>query len=202
MEWLKDLLIAIGGGTTALVVALTVCKSIFIKLFDRTIDITFDKTIEKYRNKLVRTTTAYEILLSKEFTYYSTLDPHLATLVPLVFDLVYYANCSNDKIDKSTRRERYKEQLFEYIGIIPQIKNDVVLYQPYIPQEVFSSVSSLIWKMQSEAEFWANIAETLFEANDNPINIKKAEEIRDNILERIAEIETNIKKRLTELSET
>lgn len=201
MEWLKDLFIAIGGGATVLIAALTVCKSIFIKLFDKTIDNTFDKSIEKYRNKLSRTTTAYEILLNKEFAYYSTLDPHLATLVPLIQDLVFYAK-RDGTIDKSTQNEKYREHFLRYLEMIPKAKNDVILYQPYIPGVISSLVSSLIHKMQSEVEFWANIAETLFEDNDNPINLQKAEEIKDSILMKIAEIEVNIKIRLTELSET
>lgn len=107
MEILKNILIAIGGGATALIAILTIFKSMFLKVFDKAIDTTFEKNIEKYRNKLSRTTTAYEFLLKKEMSFYEHLDPHMATLVPLVQDLAYYAK--GDGLDESYQCKNYKE---------------------------------------------------------------------------------------------
>ena len=66
-EWLIDLIVAIGGGTVVLVGILTIFKNLFIKLFETGIESSFEKNLEKYRNKLSRSTKAYEILLEKEF---------------------------------------------------------------------------------------------------------------------------------------
>lgn len=199
MEFLKDILIAIGGGTTALVAALTIFKSLFLRVFDRAVESAFDKNIEKYRNHLSRTTTAYELLLSKELTYYSTLDPHMATLVPLIQDLSFYAG-GKDDMSLSYQREKFREHLLTYLKMIPEIKNGVVLYQPYIPQQVFSSVSDLIKEMQNNLDFWNGIGEILYEKSSDTINVQKANEISNTILDKICFVELMIKKRLEELA--
>ena len=69
-EWIKDFLIAVGGGGVVLVGILTVFKNIFIKLVDTGLETSFSKSLEKYRNKLMRTTKAYEILLDREMQFY------------------------------------------------------------------------------------------------------------------------------------
>jgi hypothetical protein len=171
----------------------------FLKVFDKAIDTTFEKNIEKYRNKLNRTTTAYELLLTKEMDFYSKLDPHLAVLAPLVQDLVYYAK--SDETDKSTLCEEFREHLVNYLKRIPEMKNEIVLHQPYIPQDVFESASSLIGEMQAELSFWKETAKSLCGLNDTTIDVQKAEKISNAVLMRIAHLEFMIKKRLTELSE-
>lgn len=200
MELLEKFLIAVGGGATALIVVLTVFKSMFLKVFEKAIDITFDKNIEKYRNKLSRSTTAFEFLLKKEFEFYAKIDPHIATLVPLVQDLAYYAE-GNDDFDEPTQCETYREQLLIYLRMIPEMKNENVLHQPYIPQNVFEAISTLIGEMQKELVFWKETGETLFGKNNNAIDTKKAKEISNDVLMRLAFVEVVIKKRLTELSE-
>lgn len=200
MEILEKILIAIGGGATVLVAVLTIFKSIFLKVFDKAIDTIFDKNIEKYRNKLSRTTTAYELLLKKELDFYERLDSHMATLVPLVQDLMYYAK-GYEEFEQSAQCEKYRESLLIYLNMIPKLKNDDVLYQPYIPQNVWASVASLIGEMQKELEFWKETAKSLFGLNEIPVNVQKAEEISNSVLMQIAIVEIGMKKRLTELSE-
>jgi len=199
MELLEKFLIAVGGGATALIAVLTVFKSMFLKVFEKTIDTTLEKTIEKYRNKLNRSTIAYELLLKKEFEFYEKIDPNLATLVPLVQDLVYCA-IGNEGIDEPAQCEEYKKHFLVYLEMIPKMKNEIVLHQPYIPQNVFATVSVLIGEMQKGLKFWYEVSKSLFGENDNSIDKMKAEEIKDAVLMCVASIEVVIKKRLTELS--
>lgn len=200
MEMLEKFLIAIGGGTTALIAMLTILKPIFLKVFDKAIDSTFDKNIEKFRNKLSRTTSAYEILLKKEFDFYEKLDPHLATLVPLIQDLVYYAK-GDDGIGHSTQCEKYREHLLTYLKMTPDLKNTTILYQPYVPKNVWTTVISLVSEMQKEFEFWEETRKSLFGLIELPINVQKAEEVSSSIVMQIVVVQTKIKNRLTELSE-
>lgn len=60
-EWLKDLLVAVGGGSVVLVGILTIFKNLFLKLFETGIEASFEKNLEKYKNRLSRSTKAYEI---------------------------------------------------------------------------------------------------------------------------------------------
>ena len=199
-EWLKELIAAIGGGSVVLIGLLTIFKSIFLKLFESGIETSFEKNIEKYRNRLSRSTKAYEILLDKEFSYYSSLDPYLAILVPLIQDLVYYTDFSQ-QMDEENRKTRYKEKMLEYLEMIPKIKNDVVLYQPYIPNNVFVEVTQLVKLSQDNMTFWHEVANKLFYKQDSSIDTIKAEQISESVLKQIGIIEMEIKRRLLQLSE-
>ena len=199
-EWLENLLAAVGGGTVVLVGVLTIFKGLLVKLFETGIESSFEKNLENYRNKLSRSTKAFEILLEKEFEYYSSLDPHLAMLVPLVQDLVYYSDMSNE-MELSFRQSHYKEEILQYLKIIPDLKNNSVLYQPYIPERIFAEVSHLLGAMQQNLDFWSKAGNVVFKESEETIDIKKAKEISDSILLHIASGELAIKKRLTELSE-
>lgn len=198
-EWFNDLIIAIGGGTVVLVGALTICKNLLIKFFETGIESSFEKNLEKYRNQLSRSTKAFEILLEKEFNYYSTLDPHLATLAPLVQDLVYYADMSNE-MELEYRQRQYKENMKTFLEIIPKMKNESVLFQPYIPNQVWIEVSHLIGSMQRDLSLWNQVGNVIFGEDEKNIDLQRARTICDDILLHIATVETVIKKRLTQLS--
>ena len=98
-EWLKDFLVAVGGGTVVLVGILTIFKNLFFKLFETGIESSFEKSLEKYRKKLSRSNKAYEILLDREMRFYERIEPIFAELIPLLHDLTY--NLKKDKLIES-----------------------------------------------------------------------------------------------------
>lgn len=198
-EWIKELLIAISGGATATIVLLTILKSIVSKIVDKAIETSFEKSTIKFSNKLERTTKAYEILLKKEFDYYEKVDPYMATIVPLVQDLEYWATKSQEG-DSDTAKEKYKELLLKYLKMIPEIKNDSVLFQPYVPVEIFEAVTVLLKNMQADLQFLELEGEILFGKTEGEIDTDKLKEISDKVLMSVALIETRVKNRLTELS--
>ena len=100
-EWLESLLAAIGGGTVVLVGVLTIFKGLLIKLFETGMESLFEKNLEKFRNKLERSTKAYEILLEREMRFYEKLEPITAELVPLEHDLLFYLNMMRKQIERN-----------------------------------------------------------------------------------------------------
>ena len=52
MDILKDFLVAVGGGATALIALLTIFKSMFMKFFEKGIDTTFDKKLKNTETDL------------------------------------------------------------------------------------------------------------------------------------------------------
>lgn len=198
-EWVKELLIAIGGGATVTIALLTILKSIVSKIVDKAIDTSFEKSTIKFSNKLERTTKAYEILLKKEFDYYEKVDPYMAALVPLVQDLVYWALESREG-HSDNAKEKYREHLLEYLKMIPEIKNDSVLFQPYVPEEIFDAVAVLLKNMQADLQFLKLAGEIIFGKAEGEIDTDKLKEISDNVLMSVALIETRVKNRLTDLS--
>lgn len=200
-EWIKETIIAIGGGATATISILFIFKAIISKIVDKAIDTSFEKSTIKLTNKLERTTKAYEILLQKEFDYYGKLDPYLATLVPLVQDLYYWSErfTSNESKDAN---EHYRERLLKYLKMIPELKNDCVMFQPYVPANIFETVSVLLKNMQSDLKYLGFVGEVMFDKNDGNIDLNKMQEISDKVLLSISLVETRIKNRLTELSKS
>lgn len=119
----------------------------------------------------------------------------MATLVPLVQDLKFYA-----QQPENIGKEKYRELLLKYLEIIPKMKNDVVLFQPYIPIDINCAVSDLLGIMQSDIQYLSDVGAILFEKQSGEIGDEKMEEIQEKILLAIAFVETKIKSRLTELS--
>lgn len=86
----KRVSIAIGGGSIAILGVVVIIRFIAKTLIEKTVETAFEKSTIILTNQLQRSTKAYELLLNKELEYYGKFDPQLATLVPLVQDLVYY----------------------------------------------------------------------------------------------------------------
>lgn len=194
-EWIKEIIIAIGGGATVAVGLLAVFKSLFVKFVESTIDASFEKSTIKLTNKLERSTKAYEILLRKELDCYEQMDPHIAALVPIVQDYEFWATSS----DKSAE-ENFKDGLLEYIRITKNIKSTVLLYQPYIPNAIFDAVSSLLKVMQENVQYYYDSVKILHGEKDGKIDVAKLKEIRESIISAIIVMEIKIKTRLTELT--
>ena len=198
-EWIKELLVAMGGGATVVIAIFVFLKSIVVKIVDKAIDTSFEKSTIKFSNKLERTTKAYEILLRKEFDYYEKIDPYLATLVPLVQDLVFWTEKFQNK-DSENVKEQYREHLLKYLKIVPELKNDNIMFQPYVPENIDEAVSKLLENMQSDIEYLTFVGEVMYCKNTGDIDLSKMNEISENVLISVALVETLIKKRLTELS--
>ena len=193
-EWLKDLLIAFGGGATATISVILIFKSIFSRIIEKAVDTTFDKSTLRLTNRLERSTKAYNILLEKEFACYEKLDENIAILVPLIQDLEII---STNETLSSFDKQKFNECFLKYLEIIPKVKNIIVLYQPYVTEEVFGSVTTLVNKMQSDIHY---ICMALNESNEKDIDKKRMEDYRDNVLMAISLVETQIKNRLIDLT--
>lgn len=74
LEWVRGFVIALGGGTVVLIGMLTICKGLFIKFFESEIESSFEKSLERFKNKMERSTRAYEILLDREMRFYERIE--------------------------------------------------------------------------------------------------------------------------------
>ena len=124
-EWLGNLLAAVGGGTVVLVGILTIFKGLLIKLFETGIESSFEKNLEKFKNKLHRSTKAYEILLDREMRFYVKLEPITAELVPLEHDLLYHLRYDADA-NREAQCEAFREHFKRYCELIKELKNIII----------------------------------------------------------------------------
>lgn len=198
-EWLESLLVAIGGGTVVLVGVLTIFKGLLVKLFETGIEASFEKNLEKFKNHLDRSTRAYEILLDREMRFYEKLEPITAELVPLEHDLLYYLKYDEDA-DRERQCEAFREHFKRYCELIKDLKNENLIHQSYIPQEVFNAFTSVVKQMQDDMPLWFDMAKFLFAGEYDKIDYGKCETTIDTLLMQLAFTETMVRKRLKQLS--
>lgn len=198
-EWLESILTAIGGGTVVLVGVLTVFKGLIIKLFETGIESSFEKNLVKFKNNLERSTTAYEILLGREMRFYRKLEPIIAELIPLAYDLLYYLKY-DEEVDQQGKCEAFRNSFKKYCQIVANLKNENLIHHSYIPQEVFNAFTYVVKQMQDDIFLWLDTAKLLFAGEYDSIDYEKCEVARDELLKRIAFAETMVHKRLKELS--
>ena len=198
-EWLQNLLTAIGGGTVVLIGILTIFKGLFIKLFETGIESSFEKNLEMFKNKLHRSTKAYKILLDREMRFYDKLDPIVAELIPLEHDLLYYLQY-DENADRAEQCDAFREHFKRYGELIKILKNEILIHQSYVPQEVFDAYTTVVKLMQNDMFFWFDMAKFLFAGEYDRIDYKKGEATVDALLIHLAFAETMLRKRLTQLS--
>ena len=126
-EYLKSLLTAIGGGTVVLVGVLTIFKELLVKLFESGIESSFEKNFEKFKNRLQRSTRAYEILLDREMRFYEKIDPIIAELIPLEQDLLYYLKKDAD-LKRDEQCEAFREKFKRYCELSIELKNENLIH--------------------------------------------------------------------------
>ena len=198
--WLRELLIAAGGGTIVLVGVLTVFKNLFLKFFETGIESTFEKSIEKYKNKLTRSSKAYEILLDREMRFYERIESTVAELIPLTQDLPFYLK-PTELIARKESCEIFREHMIKCIKICKTLKNETLIHQVYIPESVFLAFSIVVKQVQDNMPYWYDMNTLLFNGEYEKIDYDKGEHIVDDLLMKIETAEVAVKKRLEELSQ-
>lgn len=198
-EWLQSLLAAVGGGTVVLVGIFTIFKGVLLKLFETGIESSFQTSFEKFKNNLERSTKAYEILLAREMRFYEKLEPITSELIPLEHDLLYYLKYDK-RLDKKAQREDFRENFNRYCELTIELKNEILIHQSYIPQELFSAYAAVVKQMQDDMPLWSDMAKLLFEDEYDKIDYQKCESAIDILLKLLALAETMVRKRLKTLS--
>ena len=129
-EWVKEFIIALGGGTAALILVLTVFKGLFVKFFESGIETSFAKNLERFKNKLERSTRAYEILLDREMRFYENIEPVVAQLIPLEHDLLYYLK-HHEGVEREKECGAFRESFKQYGELVKTLKDESLIHQTY-----------------------------------------------------------------------
>ena len=197
-EWLQELLIAMGGGTVVLIGILTIFKRFLIKFVEFGIESSFEKSVEKFKNKMERSTRAYEILLDREMRFYERIESIIAELIPLEHDLLYYV-----EYDENTEREKkcqdFRKSFIRYCELTKNLKNENLIHHTYVPQNIFYAFSDVVKNMQKDTQYWFDMVQLSFSGEDDKIDRKKAQENVDTLLMSLAAAEMAVKKRLQQL---
>lgn len=198
-EWLGDLISAIGGGIVVLVGILTIFKSLIIKFFETGIESSFEKKFEKFKNKLERSTKAYEIILDREMRFYKELEPIIAELIPIEHDLLYYLRY-NEESNREKQSDAFKTNFKRYCQLVIELKKSTLIHHSYIPQDIFNAFTSVVKQMQDSMPLWRDMTKLLSVGEYSKIDYIKCEIVIDDFLKRLSFAETMVVKRLKELS--
>lgn len=156
--------------------------------------------MEKYRNRLLCSTKAYEILLDREMRFYECMESILAELIPLVHDLLYYMN-RDKEVYRKDECEAFRTCFGRYIELVKDMKNKTLIHQSYIPQTIFVRSPAVVKRLQDDYNYWYEMAKYLFDGEYEKIDYDKGKCTVDDVLLYFTKFELSIKERLEELSE-
>lgn len=200
MDFLKEILAAIGGGAAVLIGLLAFGKSIINKYIDTLIETSAEKNIRKLENRFARSLSAYEFLLKKEMNYYESIDLIYAELIVRVQD------CCGEILEKENERsdrcEKARDELTYLLQNTPVLKSCALQYQAYIPHDIFKANSDVIGVLQEKARIIHPELKKLFEGKECEIDKPAVEDAQKEILMAIAVAEFAISRRLKILSES
>ena len=195
----KDLLIELGGTISIIIACLLFFKNVLKKYIDTIIESSADKSIEKLKNKYSRTLTAYDILLKKEFEYYEKIDYIFADLIVDIQD--FKSSTINEfGFDIKKRFDIAKSTGLKLLETIINLKKFSLLYQSYIPDNIFNYSMSIIEELQGNCDLISDSLKLLGDKQEDKLNLNAIKDFTSKILLLIANTEVSIKTRLQDLS--
>ena len=195
----KDLLIELGGTISIIIACLLFFKNVLKKYIDTIIESSADKSIEKLKNKYSRTLTAYDILLKKEFEYYEKIDCIFADLIVDIQD--FKSSTINEfGFDIEKRFDIAKSTGLKLLETIINLKKFSLLYQSYIPDNIFNYSMSIIEELQENCDLISDSLKLLGDKQEDKLNLNAIKDFTSKILLLIANTEVSIKTRLQDLS--
>ena len=195
----KDLLIELGGTISIIIACLLFFKNVLKKYIDTIIESSADKSIEKLKNKYSRTLTAYDILLKKEFEYYEKIDCIFADLIVDIQD--FKSSTINEfGFDIKKRFDIAKSTGLKLLETIINLKKFSLLYQSYIPDNIFDYSMSIIGELQENCDLISDSLKLLGDKQEDKLNLNAIKDFTSKILLLIANTEVSIKTRLQDLS--
>lgn len=171
-EIIREIAIVIGGNTFVLTVFFILFKNFVVKYFENAVKSSFDKNYAKYKNQLERATKAYERILNKEIEFYDEKDSIVAKLIPNINDLFYYLENMKDRKSKDAI-DGFKEIYWTNIKLIILLKNEILIHQNYLPQEIFNAYSKVVEQIQSGMKRWLEMAEYISAGNHEKMIMMK-----------------------------
>lgn len=139
-----------------------------------------DSAFELYKDDLSRASVARALILDREVRYFDEVDKILAELIPLMHDMA-------DSVSAHRFAKRDKKVLLRYLEIIPELKNVLLVYEPYIDRCVWLSMRDLVVRLQDDMAGWSDACKKLSSRTIDEEDVEWSQKTRDEVLRRIAE---------------
>lgn len=197
MEYIENILTAVGGLTVVLVGTLALLRKFAETYINSLINKSANNELERVKNNLAKSMSAYELLLNKEFEFYQKIDAMFAAMIVDIQDLKWNM-IGASSVDKSQRNRNTREIMLRILKLIPELKNYCHTYQCYIPLEVNKSVGHVVISLQDNMDQISKTVHLFY--NEKDIEQGVVSDYEEKVLISIAMANTMIKTRLNHLA--
>jgi len=187
---------------TVLVAFLIFGKAIMQKYVEQLIETSANKTIETLKHKFNRTTSAYELLLRKEFDYYESIEGIYSKLIIGVQDL-YASICDAYKcelMDEAKRHVIALEEMNKYYEALFALKDLHLRFEAYLPVEVWEANKEVCRWMQETKDLFQDSLAKAFDGREPEVNKEECKTLMTATLGTISIAVKKNRERLVELS--
>lgn len=199
MDFIKEVVAAIGSALSVIFILLFIFKGLINKWIETAIEKTAEKSLAKYSNTLERRTKAYEMLLQKEFAFFESASAFLSELVVDIQDFSYYLGL-DDKHPTDPNLEKVREVALRILERIPEFKQNSLLSEAYLTEGIRSANVIIIHDLQEAAPLMYNAIKMSVDDVLDADTIQKIAKLEETTLMNCALLSAKIKCRLEELS--
>ena len=137
--------------------------------------------------------------MKKEFEYYEKIDCIFADLIVDIQD--FKSSTINEfGFDIKKRFDIAKSTGLKLLETIINLKKFSLLYQSYIPDNIFDYSMSIIGELQENCDLISDSLKLLGDKQEDKLNLNAIKDFTSKILLLIANTEVSIKTRLQDLS--
>lgn len=198
-DFFQKIIYSLGGGIATIILFMTFFKQLGQKYLEIVMETSAEKTIKKLENRLAKNLSAFEMLLNKEFEFYTKVDTSLSDIIVQIQDFSFYLQ-NKEELERSIQCKKAKSKIISVLKVIPIIKSYILTYQAYVPKSVFSVTSDFIVTLQEDINDMYRSLESLCLNKISEIDYPKIDEIEKKTLMNIALIRLRTQQRLSELA--
>ena len=198
-DFLKELFFTTASSIGVILILLKMGKGALQKIIEKVIESTAEKSIAKYTNTLQRRTSAYELLLNKEFSFYESISKSVSTIIINVQEFSLYLALTENLQDVFFQNKA-KESAVSTAETLIQLRRDCLMYQLYIPAHIKDISYEIMNSLQSYIQISTNSYHSLIGGSFSLEILKDVQQHEKDVLAKCEELNTQIKNRLAELS--
>lgn len=185
------------GNAVVLIVLMPFFKGILKNFFETIIKSVYEKNLEQFKDNLYRSTRAYELLLDREMKFYDEVHEDMVELARLQYEL----RASLDRGSKlNNSNDEFIQQYKKYTELFISLKNKVLVYRLYIPEEIIESFLDFIRQIEINHKFWFEMAEIILKDRYDSINKTECEKMINTFIVSLEKTQEKIFKHLKKIS--
>lgn len=197
MEFLGQLLAAVGGALGIALILMGMGKNFIVKWVETSIEATAEKSLAKYSDTLDRHTKAYDMILQKEFTFFECASKFTSAVFLGNEDAQHHLGLRKSK---QVNFKLAEHQIKTILKKTVEFKRDILLANPYLPMSISAAASALIDFM--DGEYVQAVEEILSDHDKLDENAKtKFNSIDSHLMYHCAFLNAKISDRVKELCE-